>query len=666
MTRQNSNNTTSSQQQQQRRSKAATARPLSATGLRRRSPSVSASSLYRQPQQHQQRPQYVGAWTYQLDPDCPVHGQSGGPCSPGGATISRSSQHLAGGGGGDGGGNQMRGAAADLLFADDTTGHVDRRGGSLYSPSSPQPLGGWRADHQVAATLGQAYYNGASRFSLYSNTTDSGRPRSSLAPAQEQVRRILGYPVRNALTTKPVYLHPQWAYNRPFIHLLGTRSVAASMSPDNYLDDDHDHLDDDYHDHQLDNEQFDSDAHQERTTRSVRRRHLPRPRFAAFNQLQDAQAIRAVDFHPSGQVYAIGSNSRALRICAYPAVRELKQFSGEDELVGGAADGPQRPVSQSAATDQKQQQQPTAAAATQPRVLFKFLQVHRGSIYCVAFNGGGQLLATGSNDQTVHLVRYNPATHTPDGDEFRLSMHDGTVRELCFIDDSSSGSSSLLLSGGGGDNKIYVTDCETVTPFQSMAGHTHTVMGLHHVGGAQFVSCSQDRTVRFWDLRTRNCTSIISAPAAPAAQPPSHVGGGVVGGYSPHEPIVPAKPGPGAPVCGVRVDPSGRLLASGHSDATCMLYDIRSSRIIQAFRPHRDEVRSVSFSPRAHYMLTGGYDGRLVLTDLQGDLSQALPSVCVAECGDKVVQAKWHPTDYTFVSTSADRTATLWALPAQF
>lgn len=50
-------------------------------------------------------------------------------------------------------------------------------------------------------------------------------------------------------------------------------------------------------------------------------------------------------------------------------------------------------------------------------------------------------------------------------------MHDGTVRDVCFIEDMSN-KSSLLVSGGAGDCKIYVTDCVTGTPFQALTGHS--------------------------------------------------------------------------------------------------------------------------------------------------------------------------------------------------
>lgn len=74
----------------------------------------------------------------------------------------------------------------------------------------------------------------------------------------------------------------------------------------------------------------------------------------------------------------------------------------------------------------------------------------------------------------------------------------------------------------------------------------------------------------------------------------------------------------GSPVASVAVDPSGRLLATGQEDSACMLYDIRGGRIVQVYRPHTSDVRSVRFSPGAHYLLTGSYDTKVVVTNLQG------------------------------------------------
>jgi len=75
----------------------------------------------------------------------------------------------------------------------------------------------------------------------------------------------------------------------------------------------------------------------------------------------------------------------------------------------------------------------------------------------------------------------------------------------------------------------------------------------------------------------------------------------------------------GSPVAALCVDPSGRLLVSGHEDSSCVLFDIRGGRTVQCFKPHAADIRSIRFSPSAYYLLTAGYDNKLVLTDLQGD-----------------------------------------------
>ncbi|XP_032527958.1 WD repeat-containing protein 47 isoform X3 [Danaus plexippus] len=328
-----------------------------------------------------------------------------------------------------------------------------------------------------------------------------------------------------------------------------------------------------------------------------------RPTFKPVTVLEDLQAVRCAEFHPGGRLYAVGSNTKTLRICSYPKIDDVKDNSS-----------------------------PTA-----PTVLLKRTKHHKGSIYCLAWSPAGDLLATGSNDKTVKLMRFNSHTCNLEGQEVELTMHDGTVRDVCFIEDTSN-KTSLLVSGGAGDCKIYVTDCATGKTFQALSGHSGHVLSLYSWGGALFVSGSQDRSVRFWDLRTAGCVNVIAPP--PAGQ---------------H-----AK---GSAVASLAVDPSGRLLVSGHEDGWCGLHDVRGSRSLQRFSPHAGDVRSVRFSPGAYYLLTAGYDGRVVLTDLQGDLTCALPSVPVARHPDKVISARWHPDDFSFLSTSADKTAVLWTIP---
>ena len=50
----------------------------------------------------------------------------------------------------------------------------------------------------------------------------------------------------------------------------------------------------------------------------------------------------------------------------------------------------------------------SGGSAQQPKVLFKRMRHHKGSIYCVAWSHSGNLVATGSNDKLVKLVRFDP------------------------------------------------------------------------------------------------------------------------------------------------------------------------------------------------------------------------------------------------------------------
>jgi WD40 repeat protein len=92
----------------------------------------------------------------------------------------------------------------------------------------------------------------------------------------------------------------------------------------------------------------------------------------------------------------------------------------------------------------------------------------------------GSLIATGSNDKTVKLMKFNAETSNLEGQEIELAMHDGTVRDVCFIEDTTN-RSSLLISGGAGDCKIYVTDCETGQPYQALSGHSGSYIKIWEI-----------------------------------------------------------------------------------------------------------------------------------------------------------------------------------------
>ena len=90
-------------------------------------------------------------------------------------------------------------------------------------------------------------------------------------------------------------------------------------------------------------------------------------------------------------------------------------------------------------------------------VLMKRARHHKGSIYCLAWSPQGDLIATGSNDKTVKIMRFNAeecgVSEVCGGEqETELAMHDGTVRDIVFMGDSQT-----LASGGAGDSANFNT-----------------------------------------------------------------------------------------------------------------------------------------------------------------------------------------------------------------
>lgn len=132
------------------------------------------------------------------------------------------------------------------------------------------------------------------------------------------------------------------------------------------------------------------------------------------------------------------------------------------------------------------------------------------------------------------------------GPDLEFSMHDGTIRDLAFMEGLES-CGAILISAGAGDCNIYTTDCQRGQGLLALSGHTGThtdstlfnqafqhfrpseiltfdlwtnkcksvsvflghILSLYTWGGWMVASGSQDKTVRFWDLRVPSCVKVF-------------------------------------------------------------------------------------------------------------------------------------------------------------
>jgi WD40 repeat protein len=105
-------------------------------------------------------------------------------------------------------------------------------------------------------------------------------------------------------------------------------------------------------------------------------------------------------------------------------------------------------------------------------------------------------------------------------------------------------------------------------------GHTSDVTCCAwHPNLSYFVTGSDDRTARLWDVRTKADTVRCFSPLAPYVSPGSLSGSG--GANSPLSSLIASL----SPVSAVQVSPCGSMLAVGYEDSTVITWDIPQNKI---------------------------------------------------------------------------------------
>jgi WD40 repeat protein len=369
---------------------------------------------------------------------------------------------------------------------------------------------------------------------------------------------------------------------------------------------------------------------------------------------QERQAVRAISFSDCGRMLAYGSNTRTLKVCVLP-IAPLAIASAP----AGEVDAQYR-------TEEDGEQ-------TKPlEELFQRPMHHAGSIYCISWSANGSMLATGSNDQRVKLIRVQQDS-TGDGgsgsavggggrstigasskatDDFELCGegstdqpgHDGAVRGLCFSKlDHGEGSQLLSVEGGCGSLRVWDVMAggrtgDSASLVSILDGHTGPVFCVQSPAGGcagaawQAVTGGGDKTVRVWDLRTDSCTSTIRTAA------PVHA------------------------VCYHPTDPMLIATTTGLVDYACAVWDLRMSgeggsgrgrmMPLQQLSHHEHECRSIQFSPAdGKWLLTGSFDGTAAVVEwakgnsAKEDFCSSAHAVrTYSQPNSRVLQARWHPT----------------------
>jgi len=101
-----------------------------------------------------------------------------------------------------------------------------------------------------------------------------------------------------------------------------------------------------------------------------------------------------------------------------------------------------------------------------------------------------------------------------------------------------------------------------------------------------------------------------------------------------------------AGVTGLAFFPGGNRLASSSLDHTVRVWDIAVGKVIKTFCSHTDEVFAVAVTANGRFIVSTGYDRKVIVNDAAGDVGRELPgmegwSVGVAVSADSRFAAAW-------------------------
>ncbi|OUL28577.1 NB-ARC domain-containing protein [Nostoc sp. 106C] len=247
---------------------------------------------------------------------------------------------------------------------------------------------------------------------------------------------------------------------------------------------------------------------------------------------------------------------------------------------------------------------------------------HTNWVQSLAFSPDGQILASGSNDQTVRLwnVHTGQCLKT-------LRGHKSWVQSLAFSPDGQ------ILASGSNDQTVRLWCVDTGECLRSLSGHRNRVIFTTFTpNGQTLITGSEDQTVRLWDVNTGACLRVLEIPINW--------------------------------VLSIALSPDGQTLATGSDRTTVKFWDIATGECISTLPDYDSYVWTVTFSPDGKTLVTGSEDKTVKIWDVfTGKCLQTLyedSDLSTGSYASRIWLVTINPDGHSLLSVNENQTMKLW------
>jgi len=290
------------------------------------------------------------------------------------------------------------------------------------------------------------------------------------------------------------------------------------------------------------------------------------------------------------------------------------------------------------------------------------LEGHTSSVKSLDFSPDGDLIASGSNDNTLRLWRVDDTSllRTMGGHPFPVLAVKFTPNGANLATSSSDGLVRLWQVSNGRLNN-------------TLRGHAGRVNKLDISSDGKFLaSCGEDFTVRLWRLSDGWLMETIDEGMA-AINDLTFSPNGQVLAWGEVDGTLRQRTMSGEwltitrdvskPITSLSYSIEGDWLAVGYADGEIRIVQTTNGKLVKTLKAHSSTVSALVFSPDSHWLISSSHDKTIRLWSLETIQTLPYPSLIYYGHTGPVNSIAVSPNGRLFASGGDDYTIHLWSLP---